>query len=149
MRKKKEEKPEMKAGGATNVTGGTAINIEAEPDKRGRLKRPRLGLPPQRKPQYSASGTERGEEDVGGSTREEAQDEEVTGASEEASLGGPEVPAEGNTIFNINLAQKTSNQKKQKGAKGVEGVGKPRGGQGYGPNRTGKQQWDPGSEEKD
>ena len=104
----------MKAGGATNVTGGIASNTEAEPAKFGCLKRPRLRLMPEMEPQKNSSGIERREDDVGGSTGEGAQGEVVTGAKEDASLGGSEVLVEGKSILISSLAQKTSIHKKKK-----------------------------------
>ena len=65
------------------------------------------------------------------------------GASEETSQGNSGVSAKGTTpILEYNLTPRIFNQQKQKGA---EGVGKPRGKQGYDQSNIGKQQWDPGS----
>ena len=124
--KKEDISPEMKPGGATNVTGGMANVIESEPAKSGRLKRPRLHQNATEEPQNSSS---RKEEDIegSGSVREEAQGEGNAGAKEDSSLGDSGVSAEGNNILEYNLTPRISETQKQKGA---EGVGKPRGEQG-------------------
>ena len=71
------------------------------------------------------------------------------GAGEGTSQGDSEVLAEGNYILESNLASENLQNKKEKGAIGSGGVGKPRGEKGYGlEEKEGKQQWDPGSKNR-
>ena len=131
--------------GATNVTGGRAVDLDIEPANRGRLKRPRISQtamdPPGTKPDL------REEEDAGsGGVKVEAVDEVEAGVKEETSLGDSEVSAEGtNSILKSNLTPKTSRKKKEMSSTG--GGGKPRGKKGSTQYSLGdtEKKWDPGS----
>ena len=102
-RKVGEENPKLKEHETTNVTGGKDIDLEIEPAKHGRSKRPCRRQAASEKPQSKIDSIGGMETDGSGEAKVGAWDEVVMEAKEETSQGDSGMPRDEKGLWGLRV----------------------------------------------